>query len=148
MRKKTLALRGTLLAATALLAATPAPALSQHAAGGKWLYLTVAKGGDIRAREIHGRLLMCDPPRGHVGAAKACAELDAARGDVDLIPPRHLLCPMIYDPVTVSARGRWTGRRVDYGHTFANTCDLAARTGSVFDLPDPHKTGPVPGLPR
>jgi hypothetical protein len=147
MRKTTLALCGILLAATALLITTPAPAMSRPAVASNWLYLTVAKG-DTRTREIHGRLLMCDPPRGHARAAKACAELAAAHGDVDRIPPERVYCPMIYAPVTVSARGQWAGRRIDYGHTFANACDMAARTGAVFALSDQDEGRRVRGLPH
>lgn len=147
MRKTHLALRGALLAAAALLVATPAPAMPRPAAAGNWLYLTVAKG-DTRTREIHGSLLMCDPPRGHARAATACAELTAAQGDVGRIPPQHMYCPMIYAPVSVSARGEWKRRRIDYGHTFANSCEVAARTGAVFALSDDGGNRPVPGLPR
>ncbi|MEU8591872.1 SSI family serine proteinase inhibitor [Streptomyces sp. NPDC048664] len=147
MRKKILALRGTLLAASALLVATPAPALPGHLGFGKWLYLTVAKG-DTRTREVHGSLLMCDLPGGRARSAKACGELEAAQGDVGRIPARHMLCPMIYQPVTVSARGQWTGHRIEYGHTFANACDLAARTGSVFDMSSLDLPVRVPALPH
>ncbi|MDQ0993690.1 SSI family serine proteinase inhibitor [Streptomyces sp. V3I7] len=129
------AVRGALLAAAALLAlgpATTAQAAPRDAAQGDWLYLTVT-GGDLGSGDTHGTLLLCDPPLGHAHAAEACAELDAANGDIDRIPPRtDTLCPMIYDPVTAQARGVWKGQRVEYLKTFSNACELGVRTRSVF----------------
>ncbi|MFC3574653.1 SSI family serine proteinase inhibitor [Streptomyces yaanensis] len=145
MTKTTLALRGVLLAAAALLTATPAQAAPGPAVPGNWLYLTVTKGDD-RSRDIHGTLLMCNPPQGHLQAVRACAELAAVEGDIGRMPPRDTFCPMIYAPVTVSARGEWSGRQVDYSHTFVNMCDLAARTGAVFALPDQGPNRPVAGM--
>lgn len=128
------AVRGTLLAAAALLALGTAPAA--HAAPGKhlgdWLYLTVTRG-DARSHDTRGALLLCDPPRGPRHAAEACAELEAADGDIGGIPTKAgALCPMIYAPVTAHARGLWHGRPVEYRETFPSACVLGARTGSVF----------------
>ncbi|MFD8419951.1 SSI family serine proteinase inhibitor [Streptomyces sp. NPDC059466] len=82
-----------------------------------------------------GALLLCDPPQGHPHAELACAELDAAEGDIDRIPATPgALCPMIYAPVTAAARGEWNGRPVTYTHTFANSCVMGAATGAVFAL--------------
>lgn len=82
-----------------------------------------------------GALLLCDPPQGHPHAARACAELAAAEGDIDRIPDTPgTLCPMIYAPVTAAARGAWDGRPVTYTHTFANSCVMGASTGAVFAL--------------
>ncbi|MER6121362.1 SSI family serine proteinase inhibitor [Streptomyces sp. NPDC001795] len=145
MTKINLALRGALLAAAALLTAGSAQAAPRPVSTGNWLYLTVTKG-DSRSMDVHGTLLMCNPPLGHAQAARACAELTAARGDIRRIPPQHMYCSMLYAPVTVSARGLWNGRRVEYSHTFANTCDLAAKTGSVFALSEKAKGRRLPGL--
>ncbi|MGV9246406.1 SSI family serine proteinase inhibitor [Streptomyces sp. NPDC003710] len=133
--KTTRALRGALIAAAALLPVVPAQAAPRPAVTGNWLYLTVTNGDD-RSRDINGTLLLCDPPRGHSQAAQACAELEAAQGDIGRIPAGHSLCPMLYAPVTVSARGEWDGRPVEYSHTFANSCELQASTGAVFALTD------------
>ncbi|MGW3103538.1 SSI family serine proteinase inhibitor [Streptomyces sp. NPDC001100] len=132
---RTTALRGALLAATVLLAAgqTPAQAAPRHGLRGDWLYLTVTRG-DGRSSDTRGTLLLCDPPQGHAHAAEACAELAAAGGDIDAVPARSVLCPMIYAPVTAHARGEWKGRQVDYTRTFSNRCVLGARTGDVFAL--------------
>ena len=39
-------------------------------------------------------------------------------------------------PVTVHARGQWSGRTVDYTERFSSACFMTARTGSVFALDD------------
>ncbi|OIJ63054.1 SSI family serine proteinase inhibitor [Streptomyces mangrovisoli] len=107
-------------------------AVSRTASGagfaGDWMYVAVTAGG------TRGALLTCDPPRGHARAADACAELATAHGDIAALPTQDVMCPMIYAPVTAEARGRWHGRPVTYRHTFANRCELNARTGSVFAL--------------
>ena len=138
MTRTTEAVRNTLLTAVALLTvgAAPAQAASQETVPGNWLYLTATRG-DLRSGGTHRTLLLCDPPLGHAHAAQACEELRAAEGDVARIPAKpDVLCPMIYAPVTVSARGEWSGRRVDYTHTFANSCVMGAETGAVFALSD------------
>ncbi|MEU0438618.1 MULTISPECIES: SSI family serine proteinase inhibitor [unclassified Streptomyces] len=112
------------------------PAVSVPASGaasGHWLYLTVTRG-DARSSDTRGTLLLCDPPQGHARAARACAELAATDGDIAALPPQDVLCTMVYAPVTVRAVGEWGGRPVDYTHTFANGCEMAARTGDVFAL--------------
>ncbi|OIK27526.1 SSI family serine proteinase inhibitor [Streptomyces malaysiense] len=124
---------GVLLAATGLLAAGPAQAAPRS--HGNRLHLTITRSGD-RAGGDHSALLRCLPPHGHPYAAEACAELSAARGDIDRIPARKVFCPRIYSPVTATARGRWNGRAVDFRRTYTNSCELRARTGSVFDLGD------------
>lgn len=132
---KATAVRGALLAAVALLATGQAPAQAApgHTGQGNWLFLTVTRG-DSRSSDTRGTLLLCDPPQGHAHAAEACAELDAAGGDIDAIPPRSVFCPMIYAPVTTHARGEWNGNPVDYTKTFSNACVMTARTGEVFAL--------------
>ncbi|MHB9858239.1 SSI family serine proteinase inhibitor [Streptomyces sp. YIM S03343] len=129
------AVRGALLAATALLAAGPVPAqAAPHAHGnGNWLYVTVTHG-EARAGGSRSSLLMCDPPQGHAHAADACAELEAASGDIGAVPHKEVICPMIYAPVTAQAEGVWNGKRVAYAHTFANTCEMTAHTRDVFAL--------------
>ncbi|MGP4008288.1 SSI family serine proteinase inhibitor [Streptomyces sp. 4N124] len=130
------AVRGGLLAAVALLvaSATPAQAGPRPAPPDNWLYLTVTQG-DARAGETPGKLLLCNPPQGPARAAEACAELEAAGGDIGGIPQKDTFCTMIYAPVTVHARGEWNGRPVTYTKTFSNPCVMTASTGSVFARP-------------
>ncbi|MGP4050741.1 SSI family serine proteinase inhibitor [Streptomyces sp. 2A115] len=132
------AVRNGLLAACALLAAAAVPvqAAPHGAIPDDWLYVTVTSGDDTRSGTPRGTLLRCDPPRGHAQAVPACEELRTADGDVGRIPPKDGYCPMIYAPVTVSARGEWGGRPVTYKKTFSNSCVMAAQTGGVFALAD------------
>jgi hypothetical protein len=130
------AVRNGLLAACALLAAAvPAQAAPHGAIPGNWLYTTVTSG-DARSSDTRGTLLLCDPPQGHAHAVRACEELRAADGDIGRIPPKDVFCPMVYAPVTASARGEWGGHPVTYRNTFSNSCVMAAQTGAVFALPD------------
>ncbi|WP_324786783.1 SSI family serine proteinase inhibitor [Streptomyces sp. H51] len=141
---KAKAVRDVLVAAALLLAgAAPAQAAARHHAPDEWLYLTVARGDatagaarDASAGAARDALLLCDPPQGHARAAEACADLAAVDGDIGALPARNTPCPMVYAPVTVRARGQWHGRPIDYTHTFANSCVLQARTGTVFALDD------------
>ncbi|MDQ0384687.1 hypothetical protein J2S54_001507 [Streptomyces sp. DSM 42143] len=141
----TAAARAGLLAAAALLlaCAAPAQAAAERDPAGDWLLLTVtpddAQPGILpgapakdRPDATRGALLLCDPPRGHARAARACAELDAVNGRIADIPLRETHCPMIHAPVTAQARGQWRGQPVEYTQTFSNDCVMAARTGAVF----------------
>ena len=103
-----------------------------------WLYVTIARGEAAQAGDKHGTLLLCDPvPLGYARAAEACAELTASGGDIARITPaKDAVCPMVYAPVTAQARGQWNGRPIEFRETFANSCQLAARTGPVFALDD------------
>jgi hypothetical protein len=135
MTKTSRSVRGGLLAAIALLALGPAPARAT-AVPGDWLYLTVTTG-EAATGATRGALLLCDPPRGHVRAAQACDELRAVRGDIARIQPRaDAICPMVYAPVTVTARGEWAGQPTEYSRTFSNSCVMAAETRTVFALTD------------
>lgn len=128
------AVRGALLAVGLLVAGSaPAQAVSQGSAGDNWLYVTVTRG-ESGSGDTRGTLVLCDPPQGHAQAARACADLAAADGDIGGIPPKKVICPMLYSPVTVHAHGEWNGRPREYDRTFSNGCELGARTGAVFAL--------------
>jgi hypothetical protein len=43
-------------------------------------------------------------------------------------------CPKIFQPVTASAAGWWSGSRVGYQETFANSCLLELATGPLFQF--------------
>ncbi|MGD1224208.1 MULTISPECIES: SSI family serine proteinase inhibitor [Streptomyces] len=132
------AVRALVLAGAALLTAgaVPAEAVPRTSHAGDWLHLTVTHG-DVATGGTRGALLLCDPPGGHPHAVRACEELDAADGDISRIPPApDAVCSLIYAPVTASAQGVWDGRRIDYTHTFSNSCVMEAETGAVFALTD------------
>ncbi|MGG7568883.1 SSI family serine proteinase inhibitor [Streptomyces sirii] len=81
-------------------------------------------------------LLECNPPGGaHPQAGKACAALNRVNGDLRKLKANAgSVCPKIYQPVTVVARGEWKGRNVLYRKVFGNECELQSATGAVFDF--------------
>ncbi|AXK34112.1 hypothetical protein DVA86_17055 [Streptomyces armeniacus] len=121
-----LALSGTATADTASLYAPSA------------LTLTVAEG-DSAATTTPQRAvtLSCRPTDGgtHPAPADACTELRTVQGDFSALKGSGpIVCPMVYDPVVVTAQGVWEGRRVDFERTYSNSCVLAAEGTSVFDF--------------
>ncbi|HET6633859.1 MAG TPA: subtilase-type protease inhibitor [Streptomyces sp.] len=69
----------------------------------------------------------------HPAPRAACDRLRAVHGDVTALQPEErTLCPMVYDPVVVTAVGVWQGRRVHYERTFANQCFARSQSGDVF----------------
>ncbi|WP_067674301.1 subtilase-type protease inhibitor [Nocardia miyunensis] len=80
-------------------------------------------------------LLTCSPAvaGNHPQSDAACDELEAAGGDFGALRGRAMrFCPMIYDPVTLSAEGIWHGTRVSYRQTYANACQSGDRSTYVF----------------
>lgn len=124
------------IAATSALVAPVVPATAAAAgAPGSIVVLTVSDGQEF-APVRNATVLQCDPiGGGHPYAADSCSQLSAVRGNFQAlnVTPHHY-CPMIYQPVTVTASGYWGRERVDYHHTYPNGCWLHARTGSVFDF--------------
>ncbi len=90
--------------------------------------------GESPTRDARTSVLNCLPPGGtHPQAAWSCYELRKAGGDpakvnLDLGDP----CYLIWAPVTVTARGVWEGRRIDYQETFPNDCVLHTVKGPLF----------------
>ncbi|MER7001837.1 subtilase-type protease inhibitor [Dactylosporangium sp. NPDC000555] len=130
-----------LAAVGAVEAAAPGSALAANAATarvatakGTQLVLTVAKGdssGPARRRAV----LICQPAGGtHRQARDACTQLAKVGGKFDRLRLDGGMCTMQWDPVTVTATGRWKGRKVAYRHTFGNACTLSTTTGAVFSL--------------
>jgi hypothetical protein len=79
--------------------------------------------------------LTCNPAGGTVTQAKqACADITTAKGDLSKLPIADGMCMMLYDPVTVSATGRWKGKTVKYTKTYGNACVLKNETGAVFQF--------------
>ncbi|GAA2621352.1 hypothetical protein GCM10010399_60500 [Dactylosporangium fulvum] len=98
------------------------------------LVLTVAKGESGRPSQRRA-VLTCSPAGGtHKQARNACAELVKVGGDFTKLRVNGGACTMQYDPVTVTAVGRWKGRKIDYRQTFGNGCTLSMNTGPVFSL--------------
>ncbi|MTE19484.1 protease inhibitor protein [Streptomyces sp. TRM43335] len=144
------ALAAALLAGAATTA-TAAPAesgrgtagVAERTEGAEGLYapsalvLTVGKGEDPATATVERAVVLrCSPAPGgdHPAPERACAELRAVDGEFASLVETDgdRFCPMVWDPVTVTADGVWDGRRVSYSHTFANSCVMADATDRVF----------------
>jgi hypothetical protein len=125
------------VAAVEVAAAAPALAAGTGpAAAGRptVLVLTVAKGETTKPAQRLASLT-CQPAGGsHRQARTACTELAKVGGNFDRLQLAGGLCTMQWEPVTVTATGRWRGRKVAYRHTFGNACTLSTTTGAVFSL--------------
>jgi hypothetical protein len=99
------------------------------------LVLTVAKGESTKPVQRRASLT-CRPDGGsHKLARDACSALAKVGGDFGRLQQgAGVACTMQYDPVTVTAVGRWKGKRVDYKKTYGNACSLSTTTGPVFSL--------------
>jgi Subtilisin inhibitor-like len=129
--RRILALATAAAGTAGCLALEPAPSYAAGSAGSR-LVLTIAAGE--KAKPVQHRVtLTCSPAGGtHKQAKAACAALNAAKGDPAAITNDGSMCMMIYDPVTVTANGRWKGKAVRFTHTYGNPCVLHAATGAVF----------------
>lgn len=99
--------------------------------------LTLTVGPGEEASLVHrSALLTCDPVSGsHPHGSAACRELAEVNGDfAGLKGEDGAICPLLYDPVTVTARGNWQGRSVEYEATYPNSCLLESMTKPVFDF--------------
>ncbi|WP_405818087.1 subtilase-type protease inhibitor [Streptomyces sp. NBC_00838] len=119
------------------------PAPAGAAPGGGSLYapsalvLTVTDGADHKTGTVRRAVtLSCAPaPSGsHPDAVTACAELkkNSAKFDAITTSATNRVCTKEWEPVTVTADGVWEGRRVNYAHTFSNSCALDGGRGTVF----------------
>ncbi|MEW9532043.1 subtilase-type protease inhibitor [Microbispora sp. NPDC049125] len=104
----------------------PAPeAGGGSASRARTVRLAVARGEGTGTPERHVTLT-CAPPGGtHPSPAEACRALDKVGGDpARFTPAGGKVCPLIYDPVTVTASGIWDGKHIWYQHTFGNNCEM------------------------
>lgn len=80
-----------------------------------------------------GVTLTCSPTGGnHANAAKACASLRRAGGNLNRLPRELKFCTMQYAPVIAAAHGYWYGKPVAWQRKFGNRCELDSATGWVF----------------
>ncbi|THA25325.1 alkaline protease [Streptomyces sp. RKND-216] len=122
-----------LLSGTATAAPTAPDALHAPSA----LVLTVGDGASAAtAVPLRAVTLTCGPQAAgsHPAAAAACGELSAADGNFASIGTggSDRFCPMVYDPVVVTATGVYDGRRVDFERTYGNPCEMGASGTAVF----------------
>ncbi|RCW45302.1 subtilisin inhibitor-like [Halopolyspora algeriensis] len=136
-----------LLAATAVFAATlapagasaqPPPAQDSAPAAPRpsdVMRLTVDSAtGSGTPRSV---VLACHPSGGtHPRSAAACAALSKVDGKFENLRKGRAngMCTMIYKPITVTATGTWKGTTVKYDDDYPNACVLTAHTGPVFDF--------------
>jgi hypothetical protein len=82
------------------------------------------------------RTLGCDDPENvsgsHPRRERACAALDLVGGNFENLQTTGTNCPMIYDPVTATARGRYRGVRINFEATYANRCVASAESDDIF----------------
>lgn len=135
---------GTAEASTGEPAIGGVPASSGTApTGGESLYapsalvLTVTDGADHKTGTVRRAVtLSCAPtPSGsHPDAVAACSELkkNGAKFDAITTSGTNRVCTKEWEPVTVTADGVWEGLRVNYAHTFSNSCAMDGGRGAVF----------------
>ncbi|MFD3535874.1 SSI family serine proteinase inhibitor [Streptomyces sp. NPDC058664] len=69
----------------------------------------------------------------HPYRTEACAALDDANGNFDALRGDPAgTCINEYSPVTLTARGIYKGRTVDWTRTYSSSCEAAVKTGPVF----------------
>ncbi len=129
--RRIVALATAAAGAVGFVGTAAAPSYAAKAPGSR-LVLTIAAGEKSKPVQ-HRVTLTCSPAGGtHTQAKAACTALNAAKGDPAAIKNDGSMCMMIYDPVTVTAAGRWKGKPVRFTHTYGNPCELHAATGAVF----------------
>lgn len=125
----------------ASIGGVPAPGTSSTGAESLYapsaLVLTVTDGADHKSGTVRRAVtLSCAPtPSGsHPDAVGACAELkeNGAKFDSITTSGTNRVCTKEWEPVTVTADGVWEGKRVDYVHTFSNSCAMNGGRGAVF----------------
>lgn len=80
-------------------------------------------------------VLNCHPAGGpHKNAARACADLEEANGNIQAVSAPMRACTMEYRPVKATMHGSWKGRKVEFTQTYENPCVLETQTGAVFDF--------------
>ncbi|EWM15963.1 SSI family serine proteinase inhibitor [Kutzneria sp. 744] len=96
---------------------------------------TLSLTATTRGQAPHVVELTCDPVAGtHPDAQLACLQLDQVDGDIANMPgtEAHIFCPMIFQPIKVSATGLWRGRTVLFQDSYTNSCERDNKTGSLF----------------
>jgi Subtilisin inhibitor-like len=77
--------------------------------------------------------LRCDPPGGaHPKPSAACRTLRTVGGQPARLKPVHIMCTMIYAPITAQITGRWRGKKINWSKTYGNTCEMTRATGVLF----------------
>ena len=94
----------------------------------------------ITSKETGGLIaeafLTCSPAGGsHPHPEAACKQLTEADGYIEAIPEKQGICTKIFQPVMLSASGRWDGEERKFQREFSNQCVAVLATGGVvFDF--------------
>jgi hypothetical protein len=79
--------------------------------------------------------VLCEPVSGtHSRAAAVCASLSAVDGDLTKVVPSDSMCPDYFDPVTVTVKGYWHERKVDFTRTYSNQCFANIALGKIVEF--------------
>lgn len=102
---------------------------------GSFSLTITSKAGEVLATAA----LACSPDGGsHPSPLSACMQLLEADGRIEAIPEKDGVCPRVFDPVILSARGTWNGEERHFEQEFENRCvGVHATGGVVFDFGDP-----------
>jgi Subtilisin inhibitor-like len=121
-----------LVAAAATVLCLSVPAVAQEGSEAS-LVITVYDGADTSWPKLTEVTLKCHPTGGtHAAAENACDALDAVDGDLGALPQLNVVCPMVYQPVTVEVGGSWRDRVVAFEADYGNLCVAFAESGGVF----------------
>lgn len=128
----------TFLVVAAAAGATLVPVTAQAAPPNPDLNLVnLSAQRDRVTPSFRAAVLSCGPTGGtHPNAEGACASLKRADGNFGSLRSENAtsMCPLIYQPVTVTAKGTWHNKPVEFTKTYSNDCTLKAQTGEVFDF--------------
>jgi hypothetical protein len=136
MHKAVIGAAGALAAIVAGLgAATPAAAATAVPAQLRIVITPLGLTGSPPGKTISATLT-CDPIGGtHSHAAQACKDIAAAKGDIAAIPPQPMMgCLAVWQPVSITVRGTWSDKTIDFSGTDSNASCARISHGYVFDM--------------
>ncbi|MGO1054567.1 SSI family serine proteinase inhibitor [Crossiella sp. CA198] len=128
-------LASTALTAAALFAMTPAAtAASTSGLDVSAMTLSVSYGETDSLVPDESAILACNPALGtHPSPTRACRSLARANGDIARLAPKDgYACTLDYQPRSVSVKGTYRGKELDWQGRFPNTCTMLAETGDLF----------------
>jgi subtilisin inhibitor-like len=97
------------------------------------LVITLHDGWNSAGPVLAKVSLRCEPTGGtHVAAEQACTTLTTVNGNFERLWNTGALCPLIYQPVTVSVVGHWRKKPAMFKHSYDNQCFAATESAEVF----------------
>jgi hypothetical protein len=113
------------------VAASPAAA-TEEKGGTLGIMITPLPGGSPSTPRL--AVLTCEPTGGtHPRAAQACDEIAKVAGDIAAIPASGG-CVDVWEPVTITARGTWQGKALDFTEEQTSVGCAMASHGVVFRI--------------